>query len=89
MTKITRSSIARVTEAVLEAGFKMATVYLAPDLIVRCTATHKPDRRYRQTTVVLTAGKPNFRECKFIAACKKAGEPFPVRKMQLKHWPKH
>ena len=27
-------------------------------------------------------GKPNYRERKFIALCKEAGEPFPVKKTQ-------
>jgi len=38
--------------------------------------------------MVLTIGRPNYAEREFIKLCKKAGEPFPVKKMQLKFYPK-
>lgn len=33
-------------------------------------------------------GAPNFAERRFIRLCFKAGEPLPVRKVQIKWWPK-
>ena len=35
-----------------------------------------------------TIGRPNFKEREFIKQCKKAGEPFPVKKIQIKYPPK-
>ena len=34
--------------------------------------------------VILTAGKPNYEERAFIKKLGKAGEPFPVKKVQMK-----
>lgn len=37
---------------------------------------------------VLKIGKPNYLERDFVKMCKKAGEPLPVKKVQIKHYPK-
>ena len=34
--------------------------------------------------IVMKIGRPNYAEREFIKLCKKAGEPFPVKKVQLK-----
>lgn len=81
--KITRTAIAAVVEVVL-GGAKKATKYLSPDTVVKCTRRHKVDRRARTTEVVLTMGRPNYLERSFIKAAKSAGEPFPIRKTQVK-----
>jgi len=67
---------------------RRATVYLAPDLVVTAAAHGKPHRRQRSTSVVVTVGKPNFRERQFIKLCRKAGVRFPIRKPQLRFWSK-
>lgn len=66
---------------------KRATKYLSDKLIVRATRVRKFDRRDGQVEMVLTIGKPNAMERDFIKDCKIAGEPFPVKKIQLK-WDK-
>lgn len=86
--KIPRLQVARVVEACLEMGARRATVYLAPTTIVRATHRHKPHSRERTTELVLTIGAPNARERSFIRSCKRAGEPFPVRKIQLQWYRK-
>lgn len=64
-----------------------ATEYVNPKLI--CRATRKlygkrmPDVRHN-IEITLTVGKPNYMERDFIKKCLKAGEPFPVKKIQLK-----
>lgn len=63
---------------------KKLTKFLAPDLVVKATLVHRPDRRTKQVTAVVTAGRPNYAERKFIKDCRKAGEKFPVRKPQYK-----
>lgn len=86
--KVPRNAIARAVETVLETGCRKATVYLGSKTVVKCTARHRPDKREKAPSFVLTIGAPNFVERRFIRLCKKAGEPFPVRKVQIKFWPK-
>ncbi len=82
--KITRLSIAKAVETVLsDFGVRQATVYLSSDTVVKATRHGKPHRGRRTTQLFLTMGSPNYEERAFIAACRKAGEPLPVRKVQL------
>jgi hypothetical protein len=81
--KATRSSIARVVEAVLELQCRKAFIVLSPDMVVTAARRYKVRRNERSTTVVLTIGKPNYAVRQFIHACKRAGEPLPIRKIQL------
>jgi len=67
---------------------KTATLFLSPKLVVRATWRHKPSRRHMREEMVVTYGAPNYREEHFIALAKKAGEPFPIRNVQLRPWPK-
>lgn len=85
MTKIERA-LAKVVTAVWANSVRSAVKYLAEDLVVKATAKGKPDGRYRSRSFVVTIGKPNYRERQFVKACRKAGEPFPVRKLQLRFW---
>lgn len=89
--------IANATIAVLDMlhGGKVhrATKYMETNLVVRATrplsgpvGKRRIDRR-ENFTVLLTIGKPNHRERDFIKMCKKAGEPFPVKNIQLKFPP--
>lgn len=70
-----------------------ATKYISPNLIVRAvrktykSSGKKPDMRMN-IEMTLTVGKPNYVEREFVALCKKAKEPFPVKKIQLKLWKK-
>ena len=86
--KIPRNAIARAVEAVLEIGCRRATVYLDETTVVACTARHKPDKRNKSVALVLKLGRPNFVERRFIRLCKKSKEPLPVKKVQLRWWPK-
>ena len=57
------------------------------------THTEKVTRQKRecigqQVTFLVTIGKPNYAERKFIEKLKQSGEPFPVKKLQLKFYPK-
>ena len=71
--------------APLLAGNRKATKYLSPRLVVKASRRHKP-RYGANVEIVLTIGRPNYTEREFIADAKKAGEGFPVRKVQLKTW---
>lgn len=82
--KLTRSSIAKVSGCLLETGAKKATLFLSKDFVVKATMGLKPDKRSRGHSFLVTFGKPNYAERKFIKSCIRIGEPIPVRKVQLK-----
>lgn len=70
-----------------------ATKYISPTLLVRgVRKTYKASDAKQfsggNLEITLTIGKPNFVEREFIAKCKKVKEPFPIKKIQLKHWTK-
>lgn len=67
-------------------NLKSGVKYLAPDRVVKVTRQRKPERRGKSETFLVTIGKPNFLGRRFVAQCKKAGEPFPVRKVQTKEF---
>lgn len=75
------------TYVVLNPNVRRATKYLAPDKVVKATRRFK---RYNtmSTDVVLTVGRPNYRERRKIALFRKAGVPFPVRRIQFDAWPR-
>ncbi|HEY4714595.1 MAG TPA: hypothetical protein VIH30_10205 [Aquirhabdus sp.] len=66
---------------------KSAIKYLSDKLVVKATWHNKPKANNRGETMVVTFGKPNYLERKFIADCKKAKVAFPVSKIQLKFYP--
>jgi hypothetical protein len=87
-TKIARCWLGAVVEACLELSYRQAVKYVSPGLVIKCTRQRRPDRREQGDTLLLTIGPPNYYERRFIKLCQKAGEPFPVRKVQLKAYPR-
>ena len=85
--KLPRSAFSSTIEALLESGAKSAVKFLSEDTVVKATLPHKIRRNGRGHSMIVTFGKPNYAEREFIKACKRAGEPLPVRKIQLKFWP--
>jgi len=77
------SAIERVSRYVFS-GVKKATVYVSPKFVAKATRQGRSDKRNNQMTMIVTAGRPNYRERIFIKACLKAGEAFPVKKAQLR-----
>jgi len=62
-----------------------ATKYISDKIIVRTTRrAYKGKFAKDRLEILFTIGKPNFAEREFIKKLKKAGEPFPVKKIQLK-----
>lgn len=80
------SAIGSVIEVLLRSGAKSAVKFLSEKQIVRATRkTFKSANDPRANVeLTLTLGRPNFAERKFVKLCKKAGEKFPVKKIQLK-----
>lgn len=77
-----------VVEALLFSGEGVvrAVKYLAPNLIVRAVRTRYAGKISKTGNIEMsvTIGRPNFLEREFVVLCKKAKEPFPVAKIQLK-----
>ena len=77
-----------VIDTLLCTGARSAVKYVTPQLVVKATLRHKPDRRSRRHwEIVVSAGTPNWTECRTIRRLKKAKEPFPIKKVALKAWP--
>lgn len=71
-------------EAVLNRGYKKATYYASPSSVTKVTYQGKRDKRDRQATLIVTTGRPNYAEKKFINWCLKAKEKFPLKKIIVK-----
>ena len=69
---------------------KTATKFIDEKTVVRATWRNKVyrNKNVRRKEMVVTFGEPNYIERNFIKACKKAGEPFPVKKIQFRFYPK-
>lgn len=67
---------------------RRATAYISPTLTMKATAQRRQDGRDKSATVLVTVGRPNFVERRFIKVCKKAGMAFPLQQIQWKFWPK-
>jgi hypothetical protein len=85
MTPTINKAVVSVLACLKDKKVRKATKILAPNLIVRATRPVFSGRVSQgNLSVVLTIGKPNFAERHFVKLCKKAGEPFPIKKVQMK-----
>lgn len=81
--RVVDRAVARVVGAVV-AGAKHAVVYVSPRFTVKATRVFRPRGDERSVEMVLTMGRPNYAERQFIKDYRKAGEKFPVRKIQVR-----
>jgi hypothetical protein len=86
-TAIPPKAFSKAINMLVTSVAKTATLYLAPNLVVRSTWRHKPKANHTREEMVVTFGRPNYLETIFAKQAVKAGEPFPIRKVQLKAWP--
>ena len=82
--------VGQAITALIRAGAHTAVKYVTPESVVRVTrmmyrGKFCPGNR---AEFLVTLGRPNFAARQFIKAARKAGEPFPVRKVQLTFPPK-
>jgi len=77
-------SISRLFNLITNGDYRRVTYYTSPTEVTKITRYRKKDKRSRGESFVLTHGKPNFLERKFIKDAVKAGVSFPIRKLQLK-----
>lgn len=84
--QVSRQVFGQLAEIILDGGARKATKYVSDKVTVKATRPlykGKIDKRSRSVTFLLTVGAPNYAEREFIRKAKKAGEPFPVKKIQI------
>ena len=75
---------ASTIQALLELNAKKAIKFLSPHLVVKATRQGRWTERDSRQTCLVTFGRPNYAERQFVKRAQRAGEPFPVKKIQLK-----
>ena len=78
------SHVASTMQSLIETGARKAVKFVTPTYTVKVTRQRKLDRRDKSETFLVTTGKPNYLERKFIKLAVRAREPFPIKKIQLK-----
>jgi hypothetical protein len=73
-------------ELLVDGRVHKATKYVSEKSTIKVTRIGKPSKNGTLNFRV-TIGVPNYLERKFIKDCIKAGEKFPVKKIQLKFYP--
>lgn len=73
----------------LTGNVRRATAYISPTLTIKATAQRRQDKRDKSATCLVTVGRPNFVERRFIRVCQKAGMAFPLNSIYHKPWPKN
>lgn len=81
--------IGKVVRTLVETeGARKVTAFLSPTMTVKASFVlfggKSPSERARSADIRLTIGDPNFAERRFIKDCRRAGEPFPVKKLQVR-----
>jgi hypothetical protein len=73
-----------VDTIILMDGVERATKYLSPTMVMRAHRLPVPDRK-KSAAMVVVVCPPDKEERRFIRQCQKAGEPFPVKRIQLEY----
>lgn len=76
--------VGKVVGALVASGAKRATLYLSAKERVSAQYIGRRDGRDSRHHIIITIGTPNHADREFIKRCRRAREPFPVRKVQLK-----
>ena len=64
-----------------------ATKYITPNEVISATRIRYKEwvlKKEQCPVVVLRVGKPNYAEREFIKTALRAGEPFPIKKVQIR-----
>ena len=80
-------TIKQIFDLAIMSDARKFTKYLSKDCTVKVSRRFKVDKRDTRQSFVVSFGKPNYAERKFIKSCLKAKEPFPVKKIQTKTFP--
>lgn len=87
MDKNIQKAVIDVIKAVQQDKVYSAAKYISEKIVVRIARkrfNNKLPAKGSNFEGVLVIGRPNFAQREFIALCKKAKEPFPVKNVQLK-----
>ena len=83
--------VGKVVRTLLESGAHKVTAYLSPNQTVKaCRKMYEgkiSTPRDTRADVTVTVGVPNYSERRFIKMARAAGEPFPIKKLQIKQPP--
>jgi len=84
------TKIRLVTQCLINTDSYQATKYLSPNEVITATRLTYGRKigRFDNIDFRVKVGKPNYRERMFIKLLKKAKEPFPVSRIQLRPFPK-
>jgi hypothetical protein len=78
-----------LADYILNLGAYKATKFIDEKTTLKATLKRfdrkMPRKNSSRVEVLFTLGKPNYEERKFLRLCKISGEPFPVKKAQLKY----
>lgn len=75
----------KVAQALLDTKAYQAILYVSPTRTIKATRRRfKGKFGRRAVELIFTDGPPNYLERKRIKELKKVGEPFPVKKIQLR-----
>ena len=86
-----KNAVAKIVEGVVNYNAWKAAIYLSDTLVVRVSQKIYRGRlpaKNQSVELILVIGRPNYEQREFIKQCKKAGEPFPVKRIQFKLPPK-
>lgn len=81
-----------ITAMINDSEIRQGTIYASANKTIKVTHIHnrsvsRKPRVDSNMDLRVTIGRPNYPERKFIKMCKRAGEPFPVKKIQFKFFP--
>ena len=80
-----QKEIGQVVQTLIDNKARVATKYLSDKLTIRASQNVYNGRISNgKSYITLTIGKPNYEAREFVKKCKKIGEPFPIKKIQLK-----
>ena len=77
-----------VYSLVFQTRIKSAALLVAPDLVIKATARHRPRKHARHTEIIVSVGRPNYGERRYIARFTKAGKGFPAGHILRTYWTK-
>jgi len=74
--------------AIIDGGAYRATKYISQNETAKATRRAYKGRQNKSAPIeiLFTIGPPNYKEREFIKQAKKAGEPFPIKKIKLDYW---
>ncbi len=80
-----KNIVGQVVQTLISNEARRATKYISEKLVIKATRRFLRGKFHRDNIeIFLTIGRPNYLERDFVKKCRKAGEPFPVKKIQLK-----